>query len=438
MAKSKKKPNAPNIAFIERIEIQIKDRKRQSMLKRAPKPAGANTADILNQQYLLQRTLAQRVQPQSQQQSQTVNVYLSDVSKLQQQETLKRIDEDASAAILRQERGGINQERLDFVLSSLLEQKREVKKQQPPPQSFDYGFVDAPIAQISERAASIAALERMNKSRGPPIPESFNVAPRSEISAAPATSTARRSLSAVERHNITVEASERASTLSKLTAQEFTEKFPDLTSEILRESKAVAEGKYKKRQSELKAEIKAGRISADEAAEQLSGFARVLGIERKPRFKSAALEPTPATSLTPEQASSFPKTAAVLKKSAVSTAEMQSQIALNVTPTVSIEQIPTAEGGQSQQLRDVQAQKLRTSGGRARQTQLLQPTQQTLTQMFKQSSAAADNLVEAGGSSPIATPPPSRPTTAESQRAAAVKRQPKADGPGQLPNLGGI
>lgn len=434
MAKSKKKPNAPNIAFIERIEIQIKDRKRQSMLKRAPKPAGANTADILNQQYLLQRTLAQRVQPQSQQQSQTVNVYLSDVSKLQQQETLKRIDEDSSAAILRQERGGINQERLDFVLSSLLEQKREVKKQQLPPQSFDYGFVEPPVAQVSERQASIAALERMNKSRGPPLPDTFNVAPRSEISAMPTTSTARRSFSAVERRNITVEASERASTLSKLTAQEFTEKFPDLTSEILRESKAVAEGKYRKRQSELKAEIKAGRISADEAAEQLFGFARVVGIERKPRFKSAAVES--AASLTPEQAASYPKTAAVLKKSAVSTAEMQSQIALNVAPTVSIEQIPTAEGGQSQQLRDAQAQKLRISGGRARQTQLLQPTQQTLTQMFKQSSAAADNLVEAGGSSPVATPPTSRPTTAESQRPAAVKRQPKADGPGQLPNLG--
>lgn len=433
MAKSKKKTNAPNIAFIERIEIQIKDKKRQSMLKRAPKPAGANTGDILNQQYLLQRTLAQRIQPQ--QQSQSVNIYLGDIAKLQQQETLKRIDEDAGAAILRQQRGGINQDRLDAVLTSLLEQRREVKQNQPLPQSFDYGFVESPAAQVSERQASVVALERLNKSQGPPLPRVAFFEPRRELSDTPPVATSRRALSTGRSRILEVE--ERASALSKMTAQELSEKYPDITAEIIREGKAVTEAKYNKRRTELKKDVEAGKIDAKEAKQMLSDFAIGIGLDRKPRFKQA--EPAAAAtavSLTPQQEASFPKTAAVLKKSSVSTAELSAAISANTAPSVLVESVPSAEGGQSQQLRDVQqSQKVKVSGGRSKQSQLLQAVpQQTIVSMFKQSSAAADNLVDAGGSSPVATPPGSRPGTAES-RPAAVKRQPTASGPGQLPNL---
>lgn len=435
MAKSKKKTNAPNIAFIERIEIQIKDKKRQSMLKRAPKPAGANTGDILNQQYLLQRTLAQRIQPQ--QQSQSVNIYLGDIAKLQQQETFKRIDEDAGAAILRQKRGGINQERLDAVLTSLLEQRREVKQNQPPPQSFDYGFVEPPAAQVSERQASVAALERLNKSQGPTLPRVAFFEQRRELSDTPPVATSRRALSTGRSRVLEVE--EQASALSKMTAQELYEKYPDITAEIIREGKAATEAKYRKRRAELKADVEAGKINEKEAKELLSDFSIGIGLDRKPRFKQT--EPAAAAtavSLTPQQEASFPKTAAVLKKSSVSTAELSAAISANTAPSVLVESIPSAEGGQSQQLRDVQqSQKVKASGGRSKQAQILQPTQQTISAMFKQASAAADNLVEAGSSSPIATPPPSRPGTAESARPAAVKRQPTASGPGQLPNLSG-
>jgi hypothetical protein len=436
MAKSKKKTNAPNIAFIERIEIQIKDKRRQQMLKRAPKPAGANTGDILNQQYLLQRTLAQRIQPQ--QQSQTVNVYLSDVAKLQQQETLKRIDEDRQAAIIRQQRGGINQERLDTVLLSLLEQKQQVKKEQPPPQSFDYGFIDTPAPKVSERETSIKALEKLNKAQGPELPRVAFFDSRTPEPAPIASS--RRSLSVGERRNMRLEAEERVSTLSKLSAQELTAKYPDLVSEIMSEGRRASEGKYKKRRDELKVDIEKGKLSAEEAASQLADFASVIGLERKPRFRESKPTVAAVATLSPSQEVSFTKTATVLKKSSVSTAQLTAAISTNASPAVSVESTPAAEGmgGQSQLLRDAQGKKLSASGGRARQSQLLQPTQQTIPAMFKQSSAAADNLVEAGGSSPVATPPPSRPGTAESQtqRAAVVKRQPTAQ-PGQLPNLGG-
>lgn len=428
MAKSKKKTNAPNIAFIERIEIQIKDRKRQSMLKRAPKPAGANTSDILNQQYLLQRTLAQRIQPQ--QQSQSVNIYLSDVAKLQQQETLKRIDEDASAAILRQQRGGINQDRLDAVLSSLLQQKREVKQTQPPPQSFDYGFVESPAAKVSEREISIKALEKLNKAQGPPLPRVAFFEPKQDVTQTAPIASARRSLSVQERRNLNLEAQERASVLSKLTAQEFTEKYPDITGEIMSEAKKTLESKYRKRRNELKADIEAGKLTATEATELLSDFAVVVGLDRKARFRTQ--DPAPAATLTPQQEASFPKTATVLKKSSVSTAERSAAITANTAPTISIESVAAAEGGQSQQLREAQAQKLKSSTGRARQPQLLQTTQQTIPTMFKQASAAAENLLEPAASIPIATQS-SRPTTSD-----IVKRQVSASGPGQLPNLGGI
>lgn len=419
MAKSKKsKQFAPNIAFIERIEIQIKEKSRQRMLKRAPKPAGQQSTDILNQQYLLQRTLAQRIQPQPQQQSQTVNVYLGDVAKLQQQETLKRIDDDAAAAIIRTERGGINQERLDAVLSSLTQQRQEVKKQQPPPQSFDYGFIEGGAAQYREevRAQSVAALERLNKANGPRAVAFEAMTMLQPRAATTAESSRRRALTPEQRRAISVEASERASALSKMTAQQFVEKHPDITGEILRESQQVAKSKYRKRRAEIEADVQAGRLTMGDGEALLRDFSTGIGLDIKPRLKERQ-QPLPVVGLTPSQEQQFPKTAAVLKKKSQTTAaDLSGAIAANVRPTILSEQVPAAAGGG--QSAEIQAAK--TAGktsARQRAAKLVEAGQPTILQSFGRAATAGEDLArEVGASSPIeATPPSSRPTTAGSR-----------------------
>lgn len=422
MAKLKKKPTAPNIAFIERIEISIKENARKRMLRRAPKPASGSisSTDILNQQYLLQRTLAQRIQPQPQQQSQTVNVYLGDVAKLQQQETLKRIDEDASAAIIRQQRGGINQERLDFVLASLLEQKQQVKKEQPPPASFDYGFVKEGAAQYKEeeRARSIVALERLNKSGGPRAVafETVSLLPPRQLAS---EQSRRRATTPQERRALSVEASERASSLSKMTAKELSEKYPDLAGEIIREGAEATKAKYRKRRSEINAQIQAGTLGKEEGTQLLRDFATGIGYDVKPRLREAAqptlVESTPT--FTPSQERDFPKTAAVMKKkSQTSTEQLSAGLSANMQPTVLAELVPAAGGGQSS---EIQAAKTAgKSSTRARAAKLVEPMagQLTILQSFGRAVTAGEDLpLEIGGSSPIATPPSSRPATAASR-----------------------
>jgi hypothetical protein len=432
MAKSKKKPTAQNIAFIERIEIQIKDKKRQQMLRRAPKPAGANTGDILNQQYLLQRTLAQRIQPQSQQQSQTVNVYLGDIAKLQQQETLKRIDEDASAAIIRQQRGGINQERLDFVLSSLLEQKREVK-QQPPPQSFDYGFVEgAPDTRVETAAKSIAALERLNKAGGPRS-VAFETTPL--LPAVPSSSegSRRRALTPTERRALSVEAGLQASALSKMTAREFVQKNPDLASEIIRQGQNAIKLKYQKRRAELQRDVNEGKLKPDDADSLLRDFSLGIGYDIKPRIKTAASE-LATSSLSETQQSDIPKTAAIIKKSQTTSSQISSALSANLRVETIAESLPAAEG-QIAEIDKGKAAGLKARGGSVRQkaAMLKDPKQPSILSALSKGQSAALDLeqVEAGMVSPVPTPPGSRPTTGES----FTKPPMKQSGAGSLPRL---
>lgn len=421
MAKSKKKPTAQNIAFIERIQLSIKENARKRMLKRAPKPAGINTSDILNQQYLLQRTLAQRIQPQPQQQSQTVNVYLAELNKLQQQETLKRIDEDASAAIIRQQRGGINQERLNFVLSSLVEQKQQVKKQ-PPPESFEYGFIQEGAVEYKqeERAKSVAALERLNKGSGPRSVAFESVSllppPRSSIS----EHSRRRAITPEQRRSISVEASERASILSKMTAEEFREKYPDLTGEIMRQSAEDTKKKYVKRRAEINAQIQEGSITRDDGLQLLKDFAFGIGYDVKPRLKdppvSTKVEITPTFSASQER--DFPKTTAVMKKkSQTSTEQLNASISANIKPSVFSETAPSIGGGgiQSAVIQSAKAAGTLKKSGRQMAARLVDPSQPSILQSFSKVSSAAQDLEEIGGSSPVEpTPPSSRPSTAGS------------------------
>lgn len=390
MAKSKKKQTAPNIAFIERIEIQIKEKARQRMLKRAPKPASGSisSTDILNQQYLLQRTLAQRIQAQPQQQSQTVNVYLGDVAKLQQQETLKRIDEDASAAILRQQRGGINQERLDFVLASLLEQKREVKKQQPPPASFEYGFVKEGAVEYKEeqRAKSVAALERLNKGSGPRSVafESITLLPPSQL---PVEQSRRRALTPEQRRALSVEAGQRSTALSKLTAQEFVQKNPDLTGEIIREGQEAIKAKYTKRRKEIDLDLRAGRLTKGDAESLLRDFATGIGYDIKPRFRAESV----ISSLTTRQQDEPAKTSSVVKKkSQSSAADLSSAIASNVKASIS-EPPPFTGGGQVEQIEEAK-RIVRMKGSRRQQQSTL--SQPSIIESFSKATSAAQDLQE--------------------------------------------
>lgn len=390
MAKSKKsKQSVPNVAFLERIEIQIKEKRRQKMLKRAPKPAGIQTGEILNQQYLLQRTLAQRIQPQ--QQSQTVNVYLADIAKLQQQETLKRIDEDASAAIIRQERGGINQERLNFVLASLLEQKREVKKQQPPPESFEYGFVKEGAVEYKEeqRAKSVAALERLNKGSGPRSVafESISLLQPSKL---PVEQSRRRALTPEQRRALSVEAGQSLNALSKLTAQEFVQKHPDITGEIIREGQEAIKAKYRKRREEINEQLKAGKLLKSDAESLLRDFAVGIGYDVKPRFRAESV----ISSLTSRQQDEPAKTSSVIKKkSQSSAADLSSAISSNVKASIS-EPPPFTGGGQVEQIEEVK-RIVRMKGSRKTQ-QASKLSQPSIIESFSKATSAAQDLQEEG------------------------------------------
>lgn len=409
MAKLKKKPTAPNLAFIERIEISIKENARKRMIKRAPKPASASisSTDILNQQYLLQRTLAQRAQPQ--QQSQSVNIYLGDIAKLQQQETLKRIDQDANAAILRQQRGGINQERLDFVLSSLLEQKKEVKKQEPP-QSFEYGFVKEGAVDYKEeqRAKSVAALERLNKGSGPRSVafESINLLQPRPTST---TESRKRAITPQQKRSLSVEASRTAEILSKMTAEELSEKYPDITREILREGIETTKKKYNKYRSQINADVVSGKLDKVEGTRMLKEFSQMIGYQITPRLKSPVkrIEPTEK----PEEITA----AATVKKSSKTNEQLSQALKQNLKPSIIAEQVPTAIGGQSE---EIQIAKISAkSSGRQRAAKLIDPSQPSILQSFGKAASGAETLDmrELGGASspiePMPTPPSSRPSS---------------------------
>ena len=426
MAKSKKKPITPNIAFIERIEIAIKDNTRRRMLRRAPKPASnsISSTDILNQQYLLQRTLAQRIQPAPQQQSQTVNVYLADVAKLQRQETLKRIDEDAAAAIIRTERGGINQERLDAVLAYLSEQRRDVKKQPAPLVSFDYGFVKEAAVEYKEeqRAKSVLALERLNKAEGPRS-VAFETTPLLPPRVLASDPTRRRALTPQERRALSVEAGQRASELSRMTARELADKYPDLTSEIMKESQAAQKSKYRKRRSEIEADITAGRLTAQDGASLLRDFSVGIGYDVKPRFRtgveSSAAATAAATSqigLTDVQSRDFPKTAAIMKRSQTSTKQLETAIIGNIKPASIAESVPAAEGGQGVQIQESKIAGSKGGSVRQKAAKLVEPGQGTMLQFLVSKQSAGEDLQrDIGASSPTEPFPPSRPSTAGSQ-----------------------
>lgn len=98
-----KKKTVKNPVIQARIEIVAQDKRRAKMTRRAPKPAGVDTAEVLNKQYALQKQLAGRIAQTSQ--SQTVNVYLADYKDLEQKQFQKSIDEEIQSYRIKAQRG---------------------------------------------------------------------------------------------------------------------------------------------------------------------------------------------------------------------------------------------------------------------------------------------------------------------------------------------
>lgn len=102
-SKSKSKKTVPNVVIAERISINLNTKRRAQMIRRAPKPAGIDTSDILNKGYLLQKAIATRTAPQSQ--TQSINLYLDSYGQLEKQQQKRRIDDDIQAFRIKAERG---------------------------------------------------------------------------------------------------------------------------------------------------------------------------------------------------------------------------------------------------------------------------------------------------------------------------------------------
>lgn len=99
-----KKKTVKNPVIQARIEIVAQEKRRAKMTRRAPKPAGVDTAEVLNKQYLLQKQLASRIASQTSQ-SQTVNVYLADYKDLERQAHQNSIDADIESFRIKAQRG---------------------------------------------------------------------------------------------------------------------------------------------------------------------------------------------------------------------------------------------------------------------------------------------------------------------------------------------
>jgi hypothetical protein len=121
-----KKKTVKNPVIQARIEIVAQDKRRAKMTRRAPKPAGVDTAEVLNKQYALQKQLASRIAQTSQ--SQTVNVYLADYKELQQTAQQKRIDDDIESYRIKAQRG-VSAE----ITAPAIAKLQQLRKNLPPP-----------------------------------------------------------------------------------------------------------------------------------------------------------------------------------------------------------------------------------------------------------------------------------------------------------------
>lgn len=100
------------------------------MLRQAPKPAGIDTSEVLNKAYLLQKAIATRIIPQTQ--SQSVNLYLDSYSRLENQQQIRRIDDDIQAFRIKAERG-VDSALTNPAIARLQQQRRGLPLQQAQP-----------------------------------------------------------------------------------------------------------------------------------------------------------------------------------------------------------------------------------------------------------------------------------------------------------------
>jgi hypothetical protein len=126
----KSKKTVPNVAIAERISLNLNKERRDKMLRQAPKPAGIDTAEILNKSYLLQKAIATKIVPQTQ--SQSVNLYLDSYSRLENQQQIRRIDDDIQAFRIKAERG-VDPTLTNPAIARLQQQRRGLPLQQAPP-----------------------------------------------------------------------------------------------------------------------------------------------------------------------------------------------------------------------------------------------------------------------------------------------------------------
>ena len=127
--KPKTKKTVPNVIIAERINLNIATKRRAQMIRQAPKPAGIDTAEILNKGYLLQKAITSKIIPQTQ--SQSINLYLDSYGQLEKQQQIRRIDDDIQAFRIKGERG-VDASITNPAIARLQQQRRNLPQQQAP------------------------------------------------------------------------------------------------------------------------------------------------------------------------------------------------------------------------------------------------------------------------------------------------------------------
>jgi hypothetical protein len=125
----KSKKTVPNVIIAERISLNLNTKRRDKMIRVAPKPAGVDTAEILNKGYLLQKAIASKIVPQTQ--SQSINLYLDGYGQLEKQQQIRRIDDDIQAFRIKAERG-VDASLTNPAIARLQQQRRNLPQQEAP------------------------------------------------------------------------------------------------------------------------------------------------------------------------------------------------------------------------------------------------------------------------------------------------------------------
>jgi hypothetical protein len=126
----KSKKTVPNVIIAERVSLNLNTKRRDKMLRQAPKPAGIDTAEILNKGYLLQKAIKSKIVPQTQ--SQSINLYLDSYGQLEKQQQIRRIDNDIQAFRIKAERG-VDSALTNPAIAQLQQQRRNIPLQQAQP-----------------------------------------------------------------------------------------------------------------------------------------------------------------------------------------------------------------------------------------------------------------------------------------------------------------